>query len=116
MRIILCAAFFLSTIHGVAQDSRTEGQTQKSPDTQAQSSARVPQPDSSDIGQLQRDVQQLRVLVIQMRNNLAFVQTSQTPLKHQFELEADAWQILIDQMDRRLKTMQDRNASTTPQK
>jgi hypothetical protein len=41
-----------------------------------------------------------------MRNNLAFVQTSQTPLKHQFELEADAWQVIVDQMDRRLKHME----------
>ena len=37
----------------------------------------------------------LRLLLNQMRNNLAFVQTSQTPLKHQFELEADAWQVII---------------------
>ena len=63
-------------------------------------------PDSEDIEQLRGDVQRLRVLLNQMRNNLAFVQTSQTPLKHQFELEADAWQVIVDQMDRRLRRME----------
>lgn len=63
-------------------------------------------PDSEDIEQLRGDVQRLRVLLNQMRNNLAFVQTSQTPLKHQFELEGDAWQVIVDQMDRRLKRME----------
>jgi hypothetical protein len=34
------------------------------------------------------------------------VQTSQTPLKHQFELEIDMWQVLLEQMDRRIDKMQ----------
>ncbi len=53
---------------------------------------------------------QLKVLLNQMRTNLAFVQTSQTPLKHQFELETDAWQVIVEQMDRRLKQMEDRRS------
>jgi hypothetical protein len=70
----------------------------------AQTMQATPTPsDSSDVEGLRADVQRLRLLLNQMRNNLAFVQTSQTPLKHQFELEADAWQVIVDQMDRRLK-------------
>ena len=42
--------------------------------------------------------------------NLAFVQTTQTPLKHQFELETDAWQVIVEQMERRLKQMEDRRS------
>jgi len=48
-----------------------------------------------------------------MRTNLAFVQTSQTPLKHQFELEADAWQLIVEQMQRRLKRMEERQERET---
>jgi hypothetical protein len=64
--------------------------------------------DSGDIEQMRSDLERLKVLLNQMRTNLAFVQTSQTPLKHQFELEADAWQVIVDQMDRRLKLMEER--------
>lgn len=50
---------------------------------------------------LREDVRKMRVLVRQMETNLAFVDTTQTPLKHQFQLEIDMWKILIDQMERR---------------
>ena len=62
---------------------------------------------SSEVAELRADVQHLKVLITQMRTNLAFVQSSQTPLKHQFELEADAWQLVLDQMERRLKKLED---------
>ncbi len=57
------------------------------------------------VGQdMHADLERMRSLLAQMRNNLAFVQTSQTPLKHQFELECDMWQVLITDMERRLNT------------
>src|SRR5574337_757824 len=58
-------------------------------------------PSSDDAEQLRADVQQLRTILNQMRGNLAFVQTTQSPLKHQFELEVDAWQVIVTQMERR---------------
>jgi hypothetical protein len=67
-------------------------------------------PDSGDIEQMRADLERLKALLTQMRTNLAFVQTSQTPLKHQFELEADAWQVIVEQMERRLKQMEERNS------
>ncbi|HUM04264.1 MAG TPA: hypothetical protein VLT90_02315 [Terriglobales bacterium] len=65
------------------------------------------QSDAGDLEQMRAEVERLKVLLHQMRNNLAFVQSSQTPLKHQFELEADAWQVVVEQMDRHLKRMED---------
>jgi hypothetical protein len=50
-----------------------------------------------------------------MRTNLAFVQTSPTPLKHQFELEADAWQVIVEQMERRLKKMEQNQSARAGQ-
>jgi hypothetical protein len=50
---------------------------------------------------LQGDIKRMRGLVQQMEQNLAFVDTTQTPLKHQFQLEIDGWNTIIDQMERR---------------
>ncbi|MBZ5505233.1 MAG: hypothetical protein LAO78_07085 [Acidobacteriia bacterium] len=50
---------------------------------------------------LREDLKKMRALVRQMETNLAFVDSTQTPLKHQFQLEIDMWRTLIDQMERR---------------
>ena len=62
--------------------------------------------ESEEVAQLCLEVQRLQGLLNQMRTNLAFVQSSQTPLKHQFELEADAWQVIVDEMKMRLKRLE----------
>ncbi len=51
---------------------------------------------------LRDDIKRMRVLVQQMETNLAFVDSGQTPLKHQFQLEIEMWRTLINQMERRL--------------
>jgi hypothetical protein len=50
---------------------------------------------------MQADIQRMRVLIHQMQNNLGFVTSAQDPLKHEFELEIQMWQILLNQMERR---------------
>jgi hypothetical protein len=50
---------------------------------------------------LRDDIKKMRALVRQMETNLAFVDATQSPLKHQFQLEIDMWSALIDQMERR---------------
>jgi hypothetical protein len=85
--------------------------TQKNDMAQSVPRASKPSSDASlscaddDRQQLSSDLQQLKVLVNQMRTNLGFVQLAPTPLKHQFELEADAWQVIIKQMEQRLQKM-----------
>src|SRR5690242_20118610 len=54
-----------------------------------------------DIQALREDLTRMKALVQQMQSNLAFVDTAQSPLKHQFQLEIDAWNTIIDQMERR---------------
>jgi TolA-binding protein len=52
--------------------------------------------------QAQRDdIRKMRALVAQMQTNLAFVDTTQSPLKHQFQLDIDMWNVVIAQMERR---------------
>jgi hypothetical protein len=83
---------------GTSRDQTSSSQTSLSKQTSE---------GNSDVENLRRDTERLRVLLNQMRSNLAFVQSSQTPLKHQFELEADAWQVIVNDMDRRLKRMEE---------
>ena len=66
---------------------------------------------SNDAEQLRADLQRLKIILNQMRSNLAFVQTTQTPLKHQFELDVDAWQVMVEQMNRRLERMEQEEKS-----
>ncbi len=69
-----------------------------------------PQPQASqehktapeDLQALREDVTRMKALVQQMETNLAFVDTTQSPLKHQFQLEIEAWQAMIAQMERHL--------------
>src|SRR5690349_5070269 len=57
---------------------------------------------NDDVQALRQDVARMKALVQQMQTNLAFVDTTQSALKHQFQLEIDMWQTLITEMDRRL--------------
>ena len=49
---------------------------------------------------IKEDFQKMRVILNQMRTNLAFVGNTTTPLAHQFQLEIDMWQALLDRMEK----------------
>jgi hypothetical protein len=51
---------------------------------------------------MQADVLRMRAILNQMRTNLGFVANTTTPVHHQFELEIDMWQLMLDQLDRRI--------------
>jgi hypothetical protein len=59
-------------------------------------------PSAEDIQALRSDLQRMKSLVQQMENNLAFVDTTQSPLKHQFQLEIDMWKTVIGEMERKI--------------
>jgi hypothetical protein len=56
----------------------------------------------SDANDLNRDLERMNSLLLQMQKNAAFVSRGDTPLKHQFELEIEMWQILIQDMQRKV--------------
>ena len=56
---------------------------------------------ANDAQALRDDTKRMRALVGQMETNLAFVDSTQSPLKHQFQLDIDMWNIVINQMERR---------------
>lgn len=59
-------------------------------------------PSAEDVQALREDLDRMKSLVKQMESNLAFVETTQSPLKHQFQLEIDMWRTVIASMERRL--------------
>jgi hypothetical protein len=73
--------------------------------SQQAAAAQGAKPEDPEMAAMRSDLQRMRVLVNQMQMNLAFVQTTNTPLKHEFELEIEMWQILVGQMERRFSDM-----------
>ncbi len=70
--------------------------------SQAETSAAAPQRDDELTKGLRADIARMEALVQQMDVNLAQVDVTQSPLKHQFQLEIDAWRVMIASMKRRL--------------
>ncbi len=70
--------------------------------------APAPSADQQEVEALRTDLAHMRTLLNQMRTNLAFVQTTDTPLKHQFDLNNDMWQTLLSDMERRLQSIEHR--------
>ena len=61
--------------------------------------------DQQEIQALANDIARMQTLLHQMELNLALVQTTQTPLKHQFELEMDMWRVTLNAMERRVRRL-----------
>jgi hypothetical protein len=84
--------------HAIAAES-----SPAAPATQAgRAAARPAAVRPEDQQALREDLKKMRVILHQMETNLAFVDSSPSALKHQFQLEIDMWRALIDQMERRL--------------
>ena len=58
--------------------------------------------DSDQQQATRQDLQKMRAILNQMRTNLGFVGSTTTPLNHQLELDIEMWQMLLDQMERRV--------------
>jgi hypothetical protein len=56
-----------------------------------------------DVTALREDIARMRSILGQMETNLAFVDTTQSPLKHQFQLEIDMWKTAINEIERRIR-------------
>ncbi|HKD82474.1 MAG TPA: hypothetical protein VKH81_22485 [Candidatus Angelobacter sp.] len=99
--LILLCAFLLGatqqTPSGASQAATSQANTANAAE---RSQLRSFSP-SDEAKALENDIRRMRALVDQMQSNLAFVDNTQSPLKHQFQLEIDTWRTLISQMERR---------------
>ena len=99
MRTALILVLFLS-VAGFAAGRQKAVASPHAAMTQAQPDAGV----SAEQAQaLRDDLNRMKSLVQQMETNLSFVDTTQSPLKHQFQLEIDMWKMMIRQMESRLR-------------
>jgi hypothetical protein len=78
------------------------------------STSPIPQNQNSDLEAMRADSKKMHVILNQMQTNLAFVTNTNDPLKHQFELEVEMWQMLLNQMDRRIEEMGRREHNPAP--
>lgn len=90
--LVICSFFSVN-----AQQQKPD-RSEPQPEARQQEHKTTP----DDVEALREDVTRMKALVQQMETNLAFVDTTQSPLKHQFQIEIEAWQVLIAQMERRL--------------
>ena len=92
---------------GIMKAHAQAGARQGTARTKTQDQAReVVSANSAEVAATKADLEKMKVLLNQMQVNLGFVQTSQTPLKHQFELETEMWGVLIRQMERHVEKLQ----------
>ena len=97
MRIVCVLVVALASAAAVGQ---APGQSGKHDNRAAASAV-----DEQEVQALAHDVARMRTMLRQMEMNLAMVQTTQTPLKHQFDLEIDMWRVVLDGMERRLQRL-----------
>lgn len=95
MRKAILAVLLLVAINGFCQEQHNDNDhTSHAPAPQVSNERNSP-PDFA------ADLQRMRILLGQMQRNVAFVSAGDTPLKHQFELELQMWQLLIQDMEKK---------------
>ena len=112
---------FLSALLLAILTPAVAGQSTTSPAASNQPSPAAKAPSGgtasdSDPQATRQDLQKMRIILNQMRNNLAFVGSTTTPLNHQFELDIEMWQALLDQMERRINQSGDGSHASKPQR
>ncbi len=104
MRILVPALVLGLLLAAAAQSTKPKEQ----PPTKrpAAQSVAAPVADPAELDALKADVQRMQVILNQMRTNLGYVSSTTQPLRHQFELEIDMWQIEIGQTERRIQKLE----------
>ena len=103
MRFAAVSVLFLVSFCSLAVGQTATPSHPAAPKTPPASTATAPPAISdADVQALRADVTRMKAIVTQMENNLASVSTSQDPLKHQFQLEIDMWNVVIGEMERKL--------------
>ena len=101
--IVLFCAFLLGAIQTTPSGSSQAAGSQAGAANAAENAQirQLANTRGNDMQAMRDDIKKMRTLVGQMQANLAFVDSTQSPLKHQFQLNIDMWNVLINQMERR---------------
>ena len=111
-KLVLAALMAVITAFPSCLAAAQSTNTAKSaPDSNSQ---RAHSQDSDQLEAMRADSKKMHVILNQMQTNLAFVTNTNDPLKHQFELEVEMWQMLLSQMDRRIEEIGRREHNPAP--
>lgn len=99
--LILMCAVLLAAMQQPSPGSSPAATSQANTANRAESAQLKRFGSNDDAKALESDIRRMRALVDQMQANLAFVDNTQSPLKHQFQLEIDTWRTLLSEMERR---------------
>lgn len=99
--LILMCAVLLAAMQQPTPGSSPASTSQADMANRAESAQLKRFASTDDAKALESDIRRMRALVDQMQANLAFVDNTQSPLKHQFQLEIDTWRTLLSEMERR---------------
>ena len=98
MKIRTVTIALILTCSGALTAQRRPAQPQAVPDHERTSATTTPQANDQAA-----NLARMRALVQRMQSNLPAVASGQSPLEHEFQLEIEMWQLLIDQMEMQLK-------------
>jgi len=93
-KLVRIAAILFCAIALTAQEAQDAGKNIPRP--------RTPQDTKADANDSRADLAKMRALLGQMQRNVAFVSAGDTPLKHQFELEIEMWQLILRDLESKL--------------
>jgi TolA-binding protein len=74
----------------------------------APQNSRAAQSSDPNLAAMQDDARRMHSILDQMRQNIAFVGNTTTPVNHQFQLQIDMWQVQLDGLDRNIAQLQGR--------
>lgn len=101
--LVLCCALMLQLAPAAQTTApgKTEKQVQRSDEGRP-----APAADPAELADLRRDLQRMRSILSQMQTNLGYVSTTTQPLRHQFELEIDMWQVELGRLERHIQRLE----------
>ena len=104
--LLLCSILLMPFLSEAQQKEPPPAQTTapRNPDRQDAGRQRAyHQLSDAERLELEKDLEKMRTLIGQMQHNLAAAATGETPLKRQFQLDIEMWQLLLQRMERRLE-------------
>jgi len=102
--VVFCCIVTLGAVQQPGMGSQAASSQAAAANTAENAQLRQMAARADDAQALREDIKKMRSMVRQMETNLAFVDNTQSPLKHQFQLDIDMWKIVIDHLERRVQS------------
>ena len=97
--------------------TRTTGAASGAPRTAQENTREADQTNAAEIAELKTDIRNMQSVLNQLQANFALVGNPTTPVNHILELNIDMWRMVLDQMQRRARLLEEKNSSRSkPQK